>query len=113
MQWGETARRQGGVITRRQLRTSGLSDSAIGRLAASGALERHARGVFVVRGAPVNYRAELWLAVLTTNGALGFGTAAHLWGMADWPRRIDVIIGPHRRCSAPFGIRLRHVFVPS
>jgi very-short-patch-repair endonuclease len=99
-------------VSRRQLRTVGLSDSAISRLLGSDALEVIHRGVFLVRGAPLTYSARLWGAVLATDGMLGFGTAAHLWGMADQPVRIQVIVEETRRVTPPPGVQLRRTFTP-
>jgi very-short-patch-repair endonuclease len=79
----------------------------------SGALEPSARGVFLVRGAPLTYSAELWVAVLSGLGILGFATATHLWGVSDRPPLIDLVIDDHRRVSAPPSTRLRRTFVPA
>lgn len=69
-------------------------------------------GVFVVRGAPVGEGTELWIAVLSTAGVLGFATAAHLWRMDDQPDRIHLIVGSQRRVRPAPGLRRHHVFVP-
>ncbi|MDT4939417.1 MAG: hypothetical protein QOG80_3088 [Pseudonocardiales bacterium] len=66
-----------------------------------------------MRGAPVTYLAELWIAVLATDGVLGFATAAHLWGMDDRPSRIDVIVGRDRRVVGLPNIRRHHVVIPA
>jgi len=73
------AARQAGVISRAQLRIGGLTDHMVDGLLASGGLTPLARGVFLVRGAPVTYEVGLWSAVLSTGGVLGFASAAHLW----------------------------------
>lgn len=112
--WSATARAQDGVIARAQLRAAGLTDEAVTRLARMRGLDRCAHGVFLVRGAPMTYRAALWRAVLATNGVLGFGTAAQLWGMADeTPAQIEVIIRPGRRIARPPGVRVHRVFTPA
>jgi very-short-patch-repair endonuclease len=54
----------------------------------------------------------LWIAVLRTSGALGFATAAHLWGIIERPERIDVIIHPRRRIRPSRDERLHRVVVP-
>jgi very-short-patch-repair endonuclease len=114
MAWAEVASEQAGAITRQQLRASGIAGMTVNRLVSRGALVRHETGVFVVRGAPVTYATQLWIAVLATSGILGFATAAHLWGMEQArPAVIDVVIGSGRRVARPYGVRLFHVFVPS
>ncbi len=113
MSWAVTARSQAGVISRAQLRGHGLDDRAITRLAQAGALDRWAPGVFVVRGAPLTYRAALWRAVLATGGVLGFATAARLWGLDDVrPARVEVVVEPERRITLPSGVRAVRTFVP-
>ena len=113
MSWGEVCAAQDGVASRAQLMGCGLSGSAVDRLVASGAVRVVSRGVFVARGAPLTYRARLWCGVLATGGALGFGTAAHLWGIEpSEPRRIELIVDPNRRLAIPDGVRLHRVFVP-
>jgi very-short-patch-repair endonuclease len=111
--WSDVARRQGGAIARRQLRSLGLADRMITRLAERGALERHEDGVFVCRGAPVTYTTRLWIAVLGTDGVLGFGSAAHLHGFDERPAHIHVVLPAARRVRCPYGVRLHRVFVPS
>jgi very-short-patch-repair endonuclease len=113
MSWAAVARSQCGVIARRQLREVGLSDGVIRGLVSSGALESQARGVYLARGAPLTYAARLWVALLATGGVLGFGTAAHLWGLAEVrPPSCAVIVPATRRVSTPFGTRVHRVFVP-
>jgi very-short-patch-repair endonuclease len=113
MSWGAIARSQGGVIARRQLYEAGLTDGVIRGLISSGALESQARGVYLARGAPFTYAARLWVALLATGGVLGFGTAAHLWGLTEVPPpKCAVIVPATRRVSTPFGARVHRVFVP-
>jgi very-short-patch-repair endonuclease len=90
--WGPTASAQAGLVTRAQLRISGLTDDEIDGLLSRRALVAQWRGVFLVRGAPLTYEAKLWRAVLVFDGVLGFGTAAHLWGAVTRPDRIEIII---------------------
>ncbi|MCW2496104.1 DUF559 domain-containing protein [Jatrophihabitans sp.] len=92
MTWAVTARAQAGVITRTQLRDAGLTDDQINILIRTAALVPLWRGIHIVRGAPLTYDARLWAAVLGLDGILGFGTAAHLWGVTDRPDCIEVII---------------------
>ncbi|HJQ41691.1 MAG TPA: DUF559 domain-containing protein [Jatrophihabitantaceae bacterium] len=68
--------------------------------------------MFLARGAPVTHAAELWIAVLSTGGVLGFATAAHLWDMDEQPQLIHVIVGTQRRVLRQPHLRRYHVFVP-
>lgn len=110
--WGETAERQHGVVSRRQLHASGVSGTTVSRMLQRGALTRCDQGVFLVRGAPLTQTANLWMRVLSTGGVLGFATAAHLWGMDDVPPLVHVIVGDARRIRRDPGLRRHHVFVP-
>ena len=112
MDWPEIARRQGGVTSRAQLRSCGLTDAQITRLAASGALVRQGRATYLVRGAPLTYTARLWSAVLGTSGILGFATAAHLHGFDDRPDRVHVIRADLDHIDRPAGVRLHRLTVP-
>ena len=107
--WGRLARFQCGVVSTAQLRSAGVTDRQLAGLHANGALERLHLGIHLVRGAPLTYEASLWAAVLHTRGVLGFATAAHLWGHADQPDRIDVIVGRHLHLPATRGVRLRRI----
>jgi very-short-patch-repair endonuclease len=110
--WGALAAAQDGVISRAQLRAFGLSDAAITRLISSRQIVPVAHGVLLARGAPLTFRARLWVAVLATDGVIGFATAAFLWGCEpDQPHRIDVIVPPARRVTAPHQTRLHRVAI--
>jgi len=112
--WGDVAARQAGVISRAQLRIGGLTDHMVDGLLASGGLTPLARGVFLVRGAPVTYEVGLWSAVLSTGGVLGFASAAHLWGLIDEaPDGVHVIIRRDLHLQRPHGVRTyRHDLWP-
>lgn len=109
MPWSELARRQAGVITRAQLRTSGRTDRQIDILVANGALEPLWRGLYLVRGAPLSYEARLWAASLSFDGVLGFATAAHLWGADEEPNTIDVIVPRCRHLWRQPGVRTHRI----
>ncbi|MDT4937937.1 MAG: hypothetical protein QOG80_1608 [Pseudonocardiales bacterium] len=51
--------------------------------------------------------------MLSTDGIVGFATAAHLWAMDERPRAIDVIVGADRRVKAVTGLRRHHVIAPA
>lgn len=109
MDWGPQARAQCGVITRAQLREHGLSDDQVDQLIGSGALTPIWLALFLARGAPFSYEARLWAAALSFRGVLGFATAAHLWGMATRPERIDVIIPRSQHLWRQSGVRTHRI----
>jgi very-short-patch-repair endonuclease len=114
MSWAQLASTQDGILTRKQLYECGLSEDGVDRLLRAGALVRTARGVFLVRGAPLTYRARLWRAVLSGDGALAFASAAHLWGITpDVPPTVHVVIAVGRRVRRPAGVTLHRCFVPA
>jgi hypothetical protein len=100
MSWAELASRQDGVVTRRQLYGLEVTGDQVDRLLRSRALVRIGWGVFLVRGAPLTYRARLWLAVLSSGGTLAFASAAHLWGVIpqipEYPRHRTPPTSPSR-----------------
>lgn len=100
------------MISGRQLHDH-MSPGAAKWLVSSGALEPIWRGVYLVRGAPHSYAAQLWSAVLSSNGVLGFGTAAHLWGAVDeQPPRIDVIVARSLHQWRRPDVRIHRIDVP-
>lgn len=76
----EVAGRQGGCVTRGQLRRLGLSPAAIGRLAARGWLLPIHRGVYSVGHLPRAHEERWWGAVLAcgdgAKASFGMGAAA-------------------------------------
>jgi very-short-patch-repair endonuclease len=114
MTWAATAQQQDGVISWTQLGASGLSRSALSRMLRRGDVTRLGARTFLVRGAPLTYRARLWAAVLSTGGVLGFATAAHLWGVvAEEPVQVHVVVPHSRRVYPPPWVRVHRVFVPA
>ena len=93
------ARRQAGVVARRQLIAVGWSSSRLHRAVARGRLIQVARGVYRVAGAPWSRAAAQHAAILMAgDGALlARWSAAELHGIAD-PRRGPVeVVAPHPR----------------
>ncbi len=81
--------RQHGVISLSQLRSCGLSDSAVGDRVASGRLHRIHRGVYAVGHAGLGNEGR-WMAAVLACGdgaALSHLSAAELWGMVRETRR--------------------------
>jgi very-short-patch-repair endonuclease len=104
------ARRQEGLVHRRQLHAIGITDRQIHRLTAQGCLRKLGRGVLGVAGAPATRLATLWHPVLATGGVLASGSAAYLWGMLDEPPKVvQIAIARHRRLTSPPGVRIRRV----
>lgn len=111
MKWTTLARRQHGLVTRRQLLALGMTPAQIGRLVFGERLERTTdRGTFRVAGAPVTPESHVWLAVLAAGAPLSFTTAAPLWGMES-PK--DALVHVNRigrtRLDWPPGVRVHRV----
>ena len=105
-----------GVISRQQLLGHDLASSSIAQLRSSGQLTTLSAGVYLVRGAPLVHAAQLWAAVLSTDGVLGYASAVSLWDLpvAVAAEPIRVIIGRHDRCRAiPTWVRLTRSDLPS
>ena len=102
------ARRQGGLVHRRQCRALGLTDRQLHRLVTQGCLNTLGHGVLRVTGAPATDLTAMWHGVLATRGVLVAGSAAYLWGMIDQPPgTVQLAIAHHRRVIAPPGCRIR------
>jgi very-short-patch-repair endonuclease len=97
------ARKQHGVVARRQLLADGLGASSIDNKIATGRLHLVHRGVYAV-GRPALTEPGRWMAAVLACGpeaVLSHACAAALWLIAPWKHsRIDV--------SVPYGVRRRH-----
>ncbi len=102
----EVADMQHGVVTLDQLRSAGLSDSAVRKRAQAGRLHRVHRGVYAVGRSLLTEKGR-WMAAVLACGpgaVLSHRSAAALWGLRqDWRRSIDVT-APGRRGRVPAGI---------
>ena len=91
------ARRQHGVVARRQLLALGFSESAIARRVRAQRLHSVHAGVYAV-GHPHVSRHGRWIAAVLACGpgaALGYATGAVAWSMRRGePRLIEVVV-PH------------------
>ncbi len=89
------ARRQHGVVARRQLVALGLSGQAIQHRLDTGRLHRIERGIYAV-GRPGLTRRGKWMAAVLGCGSravLSYGSAAALWGIgAERGGPVDVTI---------------------
>lgn len=102
------ARRQHGVLTRRDLLALGFTPAAIRQRLATGRLHRVYRGIYAV-GRPVLTREGRWMAAVLAGGddaMLTHGSAAALWGIGPEWRLIEVSVR-HRVWSRLSGVKGR------
>ena len=80
-------RTQFGVLSRRQARTLGMSDSAIDRKISSGEWQIVLPGVLVLPGAPESWEQSVMAACLrpATGAVASHTTAAALWKLSGFP----------------------------
>lgn len=105
------AKRQYGVVSRRQLRALGLGSGAIDSRLRSGRLHAVHRGVYAVGHAGLNQRG-IWLAAVLAHGegaVLSHLSAAALWGLLPPAQPVDVT-STHGRPGRR-GIRLHRAAV--
>lgn len=96
---GELAKRQHGVVARRQLLALGMSERAIDGRVARGQLHRFVRGVFVFGPRRISRKGRWMAAVLAAGeGALlSHRSAARLWRLLPQAaERVDVTCPPGR-----------------
>src|SRR3954470_14934833 len=101
----ELARRQHGVVARRQLLAIGFSESAIARRVRAQRLHGVYAGVYAV-GHPHLSRDGRWLAAVLacgTGAALGYATAGFEWSMRRAEPRLTEIVVPHATKRARAG----------
>jgi predicted transcriptional regulator of viral defense system len=90
----DLARRQHGVITRRDLLALGFSPAAIRHRLATGRLHRVRRGIYAVGRRDLT-REGRWMAALLASGGdavLSHGSAAALWGMGTERNFIEISV---------------------
>jgi predicted transcriptional regulator of viral defense system len=107
MAW-RLARRQHGVLTRRDLHALGFGEGAIRHRLATGRLHHISRGVYAVGRSELT-REGRWMAAVLACGAdavLSHGSAAALWGIGPEWQLIEVSV---RRRSWPRrrGVKVR------
>jgi very-short-patch-repair endonuclease len=105
IQLAELARRQHGVVSRRQLAEVGLATGAINVRVDNGRLHVLHRGIYAVGHTLVTDKGR-WMAAALAAGdgaALSHTAAAALWSMRSWRDRIIHVTAPTQR-SRP-GIR--------
>lgn len=112
----EVAAPQRGLFTVSQARTVGVGDVQVRKMAARGALERRAQGVYRIPTVPIDDHTELMEAVLWAKGrgVIAGATALALWDLADVnPRKIDLMVpanyNPRRQDGALYAVRRGHL----
>ncbi len=100
------ARRQHGVVTRRQLEALGHNRMSIQRLLDRGLLDRLHRGVYRAAGVPESWHQRQLAAVLACGpGAVAsHRAAAHLWGLLEEPPARPEVTVPRGRTPKPSGV---------
>lgn len=120
------ARRQHGVLSRRDLEALGFSKMAIDHRIATGRLHLISRGIYAVGRRELTPHGRWMAAVLVCgeDAALSHRSAAELWGIGkEWEGRIDVTIQRdskitrrgikvRRRPSLPEGSVVRRFGIP-
>jgi very-short-patch-repair endonuclease len=89
----EYAGRQHGVVSRRQLMWSGVPSSTIAGRNASGCLFTVYPGVYAVGRPQLSWNGMLKASLLAAGegSALGFRTAATVWGFMDFRRTVEIV----------------------
>jgi very-short-patch-repair endonuclease len=103
------ARRQHGVVSRKQLLDAGLSRQAIEHRLGRGKLHPLRRGVYAVGRPDVDSRGR-WMAALlacSPSALLSHSSAAALWGICRAAPGIHITVSRDERHSVP-GVTLHH-----
>lgn len=112
----ELARRQAGIVTRKQALAGGLSDEAIAGRLRAGRWQRVHRGIFATFTGPLPRASRMWAALLAAGpeAMLSHETAAELIGLIDRPTGGAVHLSvPHgRQVVAPPGVVVHRVPAP-
>ncbi len=116
MRWPDIARRQAGIVCRRQLFAAGLSPDEVRHLVRSGLLVATPhRGTYRVAAAPDSPESQAWLAVLGARAVLSYLSAAAWWDLpVEQDGRIHVTRRERQRLLTHKRIRVhRTLLVPS
>ncbi|MGH8862323.1 MAG: DUF559 domain-containing protein [Jatrophihabitantaceae bacterium] len=111
MPWTTVARRQAGLIARRQLLTGGVPPSTVDHWLNVGRLESTpTNGVYRVAGSAISPESRVWLAALSTRAPVSYLSAARWWGMPVPDDGIEHVTRlARRRLVAPPGVRIHRV----
>jgi very-short-patch-repair endonuclease len=111
---GRLARRQHGVVGRRQLLALGLGEDAIDHRLAMERLHRVQDGVYSVGHALVS-KHGWWMAAVLASGstaALSHHSAAALWGLRSYTERAVEVTTPSKSTSSKL-VRRHHKALPA
>lgn len=111
---GELARRQHGVVGRRQLLAMGIGEDAIDRRLALGRLYRIQDGVYAV-GSRLIPKEGWWMAAVLASGStavLSHHSAAALWGLRSYTERAVEVTSPSKSTSSKL-VRRHHKALPA
>jgi very-short-patch-repair endonuclease len=113
MDWAGCARRQGGVVARRQLTALGYSDFGIDALIRRGLISSTPyRGVYRASGAPASRDGACWSVVLATCSPMSYLTAAEFWDLpVPDDGKIHITRFDRRRLVWPPGVRVHRVLL--
>lgn len=110
---GAIAAERWGMVTTAQAAEVGVSRKTLSNLAASGALERLAQGVYRMAGTPaamleIDTIRVHWLALGGTTSIVAAGkSAAALHQIGDWFPGASEFVAPTRRTTRIEGVRIR------
>lgn len=108
----ELAPRQGGIVSRTQALTAGLTDRQLGWLLTSGRWRKVHLGVYATFTGPLPFDAQIWAAILRagSGAAASHRTAAYLDGLCDEPGpTIHVTVPARRRLRGPIdGVQVHY-----
>src|SRR4051812_45689353 len=101
--------RQHGLITRRQLQLTGLSDGGIDHWIRNGRLVAVRRGVYALGHAELRREGFVLAAVLYAgdDAVLSHRSAARLWGLRPWSGAfVELTVRSHHGRDAPSDLRI-------
>jgi very-short-patch-repair endonuclease len=113
VEWTDLTRRQGGIVSRDQLLTLGLTGAAVNGMLYRGRLERtSSRAVYRAPGAPTSDESMSWLAVLATRSPLSYLSAAPWWQLpVPDDGRVHITRFDRKRIVWPPGVRVHRVLL--
>lgn len=103
------ARRQAGVLDRRQVLAAGVSPKALRWRLEHGLWQTVHRGIYLTHSGDLTWRARAWAALLWCGdgSALGLDAAAYVWRLRPGEPRVIAVAVPHgRSVRAVDGVRV-------
>ena len=95
---------QHGIVTRRQLTASGLTDGQIDHLTRAGRLIAVFEGIYRLSGAPITWDQQMLAARFATGGAGSHRASAMLWGVDLGPVPPFELMVVRARAPRPPGV---------